>query len=307
MPSSYAHGAARRLPAAAALLAGLATTTPALADEAATHVVKLLTPVIEIESDGEHYTKPVIPLVQVAASVNVALDAGISGRIKSYKAWLKFRSETSDWADFPQHATSESFALNERPKALNNNVYVSIPYGSHASYLVSYCNLQANALRHGGMTDQQIFSQDRPIEVGVHSDLQYEMSGVDGTVSTSALGGGWSILKKMTVVCKGVPPARVPPPVANDPTRDKPEVLEADLSIIEQHSLQGACAVSLSGVIRTGEPNTEVKFRYRSKDGRQSDVKTATSDHSAMAMFSHDFPLSPGGVRTGELRIVGVS
>src|SRR5690606_7660749 len=128
MISSYSRGALRRLPAAAALLAGFAVTAPAQADEGSTRVVKLLTPVIEIESDGEHYTTPVIPLAHVAASVNVTLDAGISGRIKSFKAWLKFRSETSDWADFPQHADSVTFASNQRPKAYNRDVYVSIPY-----------------------------------------------------------------------------------------------------------------------------------------------------------------------------------
>ncbi|MGF1594059.1 MAG: hypothetical protein ACFCUW_12305 [Kiloniellaceae bacterium] len=311
MISSRQRGAGRRhrrlrggLIAAGATASLLTAGTPAMADYGATHVVNVLTPVIEIEGDGKVYTKPVIPLVQIAASVNVTLDAHVSGRIKSYKVWLKFRTENSDWAEFPQHSTSQSFPLHERPKKLNNNVYVGIPYGSHASYLVAYCNLQANALRHGGMSDQEIFSQDRPIEVGIHSALEYEMSGASATGSMMGLGGAWETIQKMNLICKAKPPARTG--VAEGSLEPSPpEVEQATLAIIEQHSLHGACSVHLSGTLRTAKPNSEVKFLYVDSGGRQSDLKTVTTDHSATAMFSHEYPLSEGGIRSGKIQIVG--
>ena len=176
----FQGGQIRRGLLAATVAAGSLAAGPVAADTSSTHIVNVITPVIEIESDGQHYTKPAVALAQIAASANVALDAEISGRIKSFKVWLKFRGETSNWADFPEHGHSETFPLHERPKSLNNNIFLSIPYGSHASYLVAYCNLQANALRHGGMSNTEIFAQDRPLQVGLLSALEYEMSGVNG-------------------------------------------------------------------------------------------------------------------------------
>lgn len=305
MSNSRIGAAARRSLLAAGVLAASTLSGAASADTGSTHIVKVLTPVIEIESDGQNYTKPAIALTPIAVSANVALDAEISGRIKHFKVWLKFRSQTSTWADFPQHAHSESFALHERPKALNNDIYLSVPYGSHASYLVAYCNLQANALRHDGLSNAEIFSQDRPLEVGLLSALQYEMSGVNGRVDTSGVGGGWSALQKMTVVCRAKDPERTPE--ANEPTRNKPQVESASLLIIERDSLRGACSLELAGTIKTKQPNTEVKFRFESDDGQLSDIKTVTTGSVRTVQYDHEYPLSPGGTKTGKIRVRGVS
>ncbi|MPZ12350.1 MAG: hypothetical protein GEU89_19370 [Kiloniellaceae bacterium] len=277
-----------------------AAGAPALADEGSTHVVNLLTPVIEIESDGSHYTNPAIALAPLAASVNVALDAGISGRIKSFKVWLKFRAETSDWADFPQHANAVDWPQHLRPKSLNDDVYVSVPYGSHASYLVSYCNLQANALRQGGMTDQQIFSQDRPVEVAVISALQYEMSGVAGSFwdGFDASGvSGWQHFKKMTVVCQRHESLDAPTagPIAG-----------ANLmaGTAQVNNATGACVLGLHGIISAAVPHLPVKFRYVDASGQQSDLKTVVTDANGLADFAHSYPLS-ADIKSGKIRMVG--
>jgi hypothetical protein len=286
------------------VVAGSLAAGPVAADTSSTHIVKVITPVIEIENDGQHYTKPAVALAQIAASANVALDAEISGRIKSFKVWLKFRSETSNWADFPEHGHAETFPLHERPKSLNNDFFLSIPYGAHASYLVAYCNLQANALRHGGMSNTEIFAQDRPLQVGLLSALEYEMSGANGRVDTTGIGGGWDSLAKMTVVCKAKDPERSP--VANDPARDKPEVKAAGLDIHEKSSLQGACRLTLVAQIETVEPTTQVQFRFESDAGDKSDVKQVITDSVGKGQYAFDYPLAPGGTRTGKIRIRGV-
>jgi hypothetical protein len=48
-----------------------------------------------------------------------------------------------------------------------------------------------------------------------------------------------------------------------------------------------------------------VKFRYRSDDGRESDLKTLVTGGNGAAAFSHDYPLPQGGNRSGKIRTVG--
>jgi hypothetical protein len=111
---------------------------------------------------------------------------------------------------------------------------------------------------------------------------------------------------ELTVICKGVTP------VANDPTRNKPdpqrtkpEVEQAVLTIHEEGSLRGACSIKLSGVIETNLPNTQVKFRYHSDDGRKSELKAVQTDQSGTVIFNHEYPLSEGGTKSGKIRMVG--
>ena len=297
----------RRSFAATTILAGCLAAGTALADEGSVDLVNVLSKTIEIESDGQHYTKPANPLLFIAADVHVALDAQVSGRIKSYKVWLKFRAETSDWLSFPQYGYSQSFPLGDRPKSLGKTVQVGVPSAAYGSHLVDYCEQQAADLRQGGLSDQAIFAQDRPLEVGLNPALQYDMNGIGGGYDASGLGGGWDVLKKMTVVCKASKsnPQRLPT-ADNGPTRKDPVLESLSLLVIEKGSLSGACSLQLAGTVKTKEPNTEAKFRFESDDGRKSDVKTVTTGSVATRQYAYDYPLSPGGTKTGKIRVVAV-
>jgi hypothetical protein len=153
------------------------------------------------------------------------------------------------------------------------------------------------------MSNGAIFAQDRSIEILAKAGHRYEMSGTDWQVDPP---DQIQLPQSIEVTCKGVPP-RVPAPVAENPTRNKPEVEQATLAILEEGNLRGACSVHLSGVIRSKHPSTQVKFRYHSDDGRKSDLKTVATDQTATALFSHEYPLSEGGTWSGKIRIVGES
>lgn len=87
-------------------------------------------------------------------------------------------------------------------------------------------------------------------------------------------------------------------------------VSNSSLTILEQYSrFSGSCKIILSGVIQTNLPNMTVKFRYEHTNGRKSDVKTVTTDHTKNAMFSDTYNVdnNPYDDEAGSIRIVGVS
>ncbi len=297
----------RRGIAAAATFAACLAAGTAMADQGSANLVNVLSKTIEIESDGQHYTKPANFLQFIAADVRVALDAEISGRIRSYEVWLKFRAENTDWVSLPQYGYAQTFPLGDRPKTLDKVISLGIPSASYGSHLVDYCEQQAADLRQGGMSDQAIFSQDRPLEVGLLPALKWDMSGANNSYNASGLGAGWPFLVKMTVVCKASKsdPQRLPT-ADNGPTRKDPVLESLSLLVIEKDSLRGACSLQLAGTVKTKKPNTEAKFRFESDDGHKSDVKTVTTGSVSTRQYSYDYPLSPGGTKIGKIRVVAV-
>ena len=302
MTSSHSGGALRRLPAAAALLAGLAAATPALADEGTAEVVWLANPSIVVEGNGTVYNKVDPSSQNIDGKIRVELDAEVSGRIESWEAWPSLKTAAGDWKAFKGTGMSRSKSYNTpRPKTVTEEFYFGIPWVHYADTVVAACNAQAALLRSQGLGNAAIFSQDRPVKMEVDAKVAYDMTGLD---RVNPVPQEITYAQKITVTCKGIPP-RVPAPVANDPTRTKPEVEQAVLSIHEEGSLRGACSINLSGVIETNLPNTQVKFRYHSDDGRKSDLKTVQTDHSGTVIFNHEYPLSEGGTKSGKIRMVG--
>ena len=300
MITFYSRGARRRLPAAAALLAGLAAATPALADEGKATIIWLASPSIVVEGNGIAYNKMDPSSQNIDGKIRVELDAEVSGRVESWEAWPSLGA--GSWKAFKGTGISRSKSYNSpRPKTVNEEFFFSIPRVHYADTVIGACNAQAALLRNQGLDNGAIFSQDRPVKVEVAAQVSYEMTGLD---RINPVPQEIEYPQEITVICKGIPP-RVPAPVANDPTRTKPEVEQAVLSIHEEGSLQGACSINLSGVIETNLPNTQVKFRYHSDDGRKSDLKTVQTDLSGTVMFHHEYPLSSGGTKSGKIRMVG--
>lgn len=300
MSLSPLRGARRRLPAAAILLAGLSATAPALADVGTVNVIWLGTPVIVVESNGSNYDKVVPSSQNIDGKIRVDLDAGVSGRVRSWEAWPELRPHDGAWKAIKGTGMSRSKSYNTpRPKTVVEEFNFSIPRVHYAVTVIAACNGEAARLRSQGLDNAAIFGQDRAALFEVDAGVSYDMSGLAGSDTPEEVRG----FLERTVICKGIPSA--PAPVADDPTRTKPEVEQAVLSIHEEGSLRGACSINLSGVIETNQPNTQVKFRYHSDDGRKSELKTVATDQSGTVMFNHEYPLSAGGTKTGKIRMVG--
>ncbi|MGI1680182.1 MAG: hypothetical protein K6L75_15690 [Cellvibrionaceae bacterium] len=87
-------------------------------------------------------------------------------------------------------------------------------------------------------------------------------------------------------------------------------VTSSSLTILEQYSrFSGSCKITLSGVIQTNLPNTQVKFRYEHTNGKKSSVKTVTTGNAKTAMFSDTYNIdnNPYDDEAGSIRIIGVN
>jgi hypothetical protein len=153
------------------------------------------------------YTQPAIALVSLSASLVVDIDAGVSGRVLNWKAWIGANPQapgnTAASVHFSQHPYSVSYPLGSRPKTVaTRGVNVNVPYGSLAPFLTGHCNWMANDLRNKGMSDQVIFSQDRVIPVRIWSTAEAEFSGVAGAPVPTEVSGDHNT-KMLELVCKG--------------------------------------------------------------------------------------------------------
>jgi hypothetical protein len=166
---------------AALALAVLAAAPACLADTANALVTKIMPGNIEVASNGTVYTTPVIPLVSLTAHVKVEIDTGAVGHVKSWSAHVAANADapgqTGLTVQFSQHKYNKAYPAGSRPGTVSDIAVVNVPYGSLAGYLTGQCNYMANALRAGGMTNAQIFAQDRKIAVAVLPNLAVDTSG----------------------------------------------------------------------------------------------------------------------------------
>ncbi|MGI9325342.1 MAG: hypothetical protein ACR2PZ_09005 [Pseudomonadales bacterium] len=164
---------------------------------------------VGVNSSGTAYQQT--GLMQISAEIQVVVDAEVSGRVKSWKTWLKVRTEDEPWVEFKDSATKKSYD-RPRPGAVNEVASVAAPHMSLSPQMVTYCNDMAHALRLQGMSDEEVFSQDRTIPVGIESEHSYETSGITGNPLETAPTFDFSSHPKLYLVCKGRPTESVPPP-----------------------------------------------------------------------------------------------
>lgn len=291
----------RALSTAAFMLLATGALSPAHADSGYIAVASINPTTIEILSNGDEYIGMTNPLASFTANVAVTLNAGVSGKIKKWKAWIKARRGSGFWVQFTDYAYSKSYPYGSRPKTVDTVVPISVTLGGMGAYLTAECNKYATGLISSGTkTKEEIFSQDAVLDVTIMGALSWEMSGIAGGNSIPGEVGTDKILK---LVCKATPPSRVPPPVANDPTRNVPDVSQAFLTVMEVSTLNGACNLNLSGVIVTKDGNKQVKFRYKDAAGNQSDIKTVSTDHTKTVNFAHKYALAGTGNKQGKIRI----
>ena len=254
---------------------------------------------IDVASNGANYTGPSIPLISLNAQLRVRLNAGDSGRVQSWKAWVKVKRSTGSWIQFSSDYDDASYSI-PRPKTVDTVAVVSVPYGAIAPFATAQCNGLATGLRAAGLTNSQIFAEDRILAFAIDGALSYEMSGVPGSSAPPEVQPPFESMKKFYLNCKASP---IVEPEPTNPTRTVPNIEQVTLLIQGVSLLNGTCKLNLSGVIVGKAAVQQIKFRYKDDDGHQSDIKTVITDHSKTAMFSHKYDLVGTGPKTGKIHI----
>ncbi len=280
------------------VVAGLSVcATTAVADLGDISVNSYSPGTIDVSSDGNVYTGPAIALVSLNAQLGVYLSAGDSGRVKSWKAWVKVKRESGAWIQFSNDFDSASYSI-PRPKTVNTVALVKVPFGTISPFATDQCNGLANGLRSAGLTNSQIFAQDRLLTFAIDGALSYEMSGIPGSSAPPEVAPPFSSMKKFYIKCKAAP---APPP--SNPTRTVPDIEQVNLSVRGTSLINGVCKLNLSGVIVGKSANQQVKFRYKDDKGHQSNIHTVMTDHSKTAMFAHKYDLVGTGPKHGKIHI----
>lgn len=282
-----------------ALLANLAVTEAARADTD-DYIINSISPEqIDVFSNGQEYTQIENGIAFLGANYNVFLGAGFSGRIKSFKAWLvlsKNDGGSSFTISFKDYSDGHSWPLGDRPKEYDQDRVISVPMSAVADLFVTQCNVLADRLRSQGLSNQQIFAQNRQVEINAVTEGEASFTGASGTGFVGA-----QPPETLTINCKKQQGPSIP--TAGALINEGPGfgVEHASLTVLENVTLNGACKVVLSGVVRTVGANQPVRFKYRHTDAHSGEQKWSqeyevTTGLAKTAMFSHEFdvPNKPG-------------
>src|SRR3546814_593278 len=173
-----------------------------------------------------------------------------------------------------------------------------MPKADYAGFMVSACNFHADRLRQQGLSNSQIFGQDRSYKIAVWGGLEYEMSSLAGAIVPGEV-LSWDGYPQVTLTCQ------------RDDSLDTPAAAVVSEAVLVADAARGAtgggrCELQLTGFLATQQPNLDVTFVYVDDKGQQSDLKKVTTEADGDIGFKHDYPLSDG-IKGVKLRIVGQS
>ncbi len=275
---------------AVSILAGaaLSMASPALADEGSstlqtyspTHIMK-----VGVNDAGTEYQGT--GLMQLTAEVQVVVDAEVSGKVKSWKTWIRMRQENGSWGNFSNDAATKSYS-HPRPGAINTVTSVAVPHLSLAPFAVAQCNVLATSLRAQGLSNDAIFAEDRVIPLAIDTDMSYETSGIsDNDLEQANPEFDIDDFFQVYLTCK----AKIPDP--------EKAVAGLDIASFAVHPAGSgnSCpkTYDLKTVFRSGSPET-IKFRVR-KNGKLSQLYTRTLEKDGQyyqARFDKSYTLDPG-------------
>ena len=215
------------------LLAGAAlavlTASPALAFESAMFFPKSLDPAaLVVVSNGSEYTGLKDPSGWTKLHVQVDIDTGKAGRVKSWSFWPTVVNGSTIAAEIEglePYKRSRDYAVGDRPKSVKETSWTSIPHAAVEANAVFMCNALANGLRADGLSDQAIFGVDREVHFDVTAAGDAETTG-PGSNSLWVASGAYH---PWTVVCERWTGPQLPGGMSQiDPT-----VFEAD-DILDQ-------------------------------------------------------------------------
>lgn len=263
------------LPLALAAVAAL----PATAAEMAQTTVQQVTPaVIEVRSDGKNYTGTNVPQIQIRGKVRVQLDAGVSGRVKTWSIWPKLAPVNIGVgyeAQFQQNKTTKSYDAGQRPKSVDEETWMAMSHDATRNYAVSACQTRATQLRTAGKTNQEIFSADHAIPLELQAALSYEFSGVSvGQPLVEVVGNA----PTFNIICKASAQGMQGTAVGGGIPTNSPALLQ-DVSMSASAPIGPTrCPAEVTAFMTfktdAGQPPGYVRYRVKSLSGKVSPLMT---------------------------------
>jgi hypothetical protein len=160
--------------AAAMILAALGTS--AMADSVSGHVSNVSPSVWVVKSNGQDYTQ-IGHAGNATIQAKLVYDTGTAGRVKSWEAWPTIGEGVHTVAGTKFYRQFDSYGVGNRPKSLNKSLSFGIPFSMIEQKAVQMCNMQASGLRQKGMSNTQIFGQNRDMKIAVDLEFKVEATG----------------------------------------------------------------------------------------------------------------------------------
>lgn len=133
-----------------------------------------------VVSNGTEYTQ-VSGTSELSINGRLNYDTGTAGRVKSWEVWPQLQTGFSIQQDVPNTKywgkQSQSYGVGNRPKKINANVTMKLTMALVSDYALSMCNMQASVLRGQGLSNTQIFGQDRSVHFWVSAGYKVDATG----------------------------------------------------------------------------------------------------------------------------------
>ncbi len=288
---------------APAMAAMIAFAAPALADVGDVHAFQFAPEPLIVRSNGQDYTQ-LKPVGNTNINISVEYDAGVAGNVKSY--WV-YPTITNGYGIAAQiqgmslFKHSKSYPLLQRPNEIDKNVVITVPSSVYASAAVGMCQWLANSLRNDGLSNKQIFGQDRDVhfEIGVKYGFNASGAGSNNAVYQ------YNPPYEAPVRCAKWQGSQIP---SAGTITDHFKVVKATMQLKELATLGGACKVKLTTAISTNMPNKVVKYRFQHSSGKMSKTFSVKTEGNKIAVVSHDWDVPNGaGPENGWFRMKGVT
>lgn len=294
----------RKALASVTLAAALVLPGTASADTDSIEVVDVKTKQIHVLSNGSDYHD--VPFGPIVVDVRIRADAEVSGRILGWKAYLQIVNEDDIFIDLEEAAISKSYPKFHRPKDIDLVDTIAAGNSLWKQQVKTMCNELADDLRAQGLSNAEIFAQNRTFNLMVRPRLYVSASGADGLDQAYGPPSYDEDGPQIEVVCKKWGGSQVQ--TANSYSTTVAKVVNHGLSIHESATMNGACRIRLDGWITSDLKNAEVKFRYRDGNGKESQVWTVNTGANKTATFSHSYDIpNTEWKEIGNIRMVGVS
>lgn len=221
--------------AAAALLAGIGAVPNAAQASFYFHIGGYVekiayTSTVEILSSDGIYAGLWIEQPALMVWVSMGLDAANNRRLKGYSAQPIIYPDTGtpgpEVPGLESFGRSHTWPVGLRPKVWQGweGLPVDLQAGP-ADFFAERCNAQAAVLASQGMSETEIFSQDRPLHYRVGARLKAWQTGLIGLNEVEMSTADWHPSsdemyqdKPLTVICKATAPADGPVATEIDPT-----------------------------------------------------------------------------------------
>ena len=263
-----------------------------------------------VTGNSVHYTQ-LSPQQDMQAKVLIKAHAGVAGRVTEVNAYLVLKNQ-----DFQTSVLSgqlwgyhKNYA-NIRKRTIDSTVAVRIPARELQQWLATQCNTLVDRLKRNGMSDREIWAQDRTINI--LATYQYGVGftaprGANATEVPPASGSG-QISSNVRLTCKKFAGAQGPGVggVGSQARIDRVESAILQHAVVAGHS--GVCRLKLDYAVRTNHKNVAVKFRLKDDKGRSSEIKTLTTNDLKIAVgnVSYNIPNNVGA-EIGKIRMHGIS